>query len=119
MVIERTRNDAVETRYYISSRAHKEHERMLFDAVRNHWGIENKIHYPRDVTYNEDHCRIRKPTHARVMCSLRNLALSLYQLQNKVFPNYRFKSNPAMHEYFAASAQRLFQWMTQCKRFLL
>jgi hypothetical protein len=118
-VIERTRNDAVETRYYISSRHYPGNERKLFDAVRNHWGIENKIHYPRDVTYNEDHCRIRTPHHARVMCSLRNLAISLYQLQDKVFSNYRFKSNPAMHEYFASSSRQLFQWMTQCKCFLL
>jgi predicted transposase YbfD/YdcC len=38
------------------------------EAVRNHWGIENRSHYVRDVTFGEDASRIRiKLTHfARV-----------------------------------------------------
>ena len=33
-------------------------------AVRNHWGIENRSHYVRDVTFGEDKSRTRiKPTH--------------------------------------------------------
>jgi predicted transposase YbfD/YdcC len=34
------------------------------EAVRNHWGIENRSHYVRDVTFGEDASRTRiKPTH--------------------------------------------------------
>jgi predicted transposase YbfD/YdcC len=44
--------------------------------VRNHWGIENKLHYVRDVTYGEDHSRVRTSNAPRVMASLRNLAIS-------------------------------------------
>jgi len=29
-------------------------------AIRKHWGIENKLHYTRDVTLREDASRIRK-----------------------------------------------------------
>ena len=29
-------------------------------AIRNHWGIENKSHYTRDVSLSEDASRIRK-----------------------------------------------------------
>ena len=29
-------------------------------AIRKHWGIENKLHYVRDVTFGEDASRIRK-----------------------------------------------------------
>lgn len=47
---------------------------------RNHWCIENGLHYVRDVTFDEDHCRIRKHAGARVMASLRNLAISLLRL---------------------------------------
>jgi predicted transposase YbfD/YdcC len=33
-------------------------------AIRNHWGIENRNHYVRDVTFGEDRSRTRiKPTH--------------------------------------------------------
>jgi predicted transposase YbfD/YdcC len=33
-------------------------------AIRQHWGIENRSHYVRDVTFSEDHSRIRnKPSH--------------------------------------------------------
>lgn len=33
-------------------------------AIRQHWGIENRSHYVRDVTFFEDHSRIRnKPGH--------------------------------------------------------
>lgn len=45
---------------------------------RGHWGIENGNHYRRDVTFDEDHCRIRHPVGARVMATLRSLAISLY-----------------------------------------
>ena len=48
--------------------------------VRRHWGIENKLHYVRDVTYGEDASRVRAGNAPRVMASLRNLAVSLQRL---------------------------------------
>jgi predicted transposase YbfD/YdcC len=48
--------------------------------VRKHWGIENKLHYVRDVTYNEDASRIRTGNAPRVMASFRNLAVSVLRL---------------------------------------
>ena len=34
------------------------------EAIRGHWGIENRNHHVRDVTFLEDHSRIRtKPVH--------------------------------------------------------
>jgi hypothetical protein len=44
--------------------------------VRSHWHIENRLHWVHDVTYNEDHSRVRTGTAARSMASLRNLAIS-------------------------------------------
>lgn len=41
-----------ETRYYISSLLSKP-ERFL-DIIRQHWGIENKLHWVLDVIFNED-----------------------------------------------------------------
>lgn len=48
--------------------------------VRKHWGIENKLHYVRDVTYGEDASRVRTGNAPRVMASLRNLAISRLRL---------------------------------------
>jgi hypothetical protein len=48
--------------------------------VRKHWGIENKLHYVRDVTYGEDDSRVRTGNAPRVMASFRNLAVSLLRL---------------------------------------
>jgi predicted transposase YbfD/YdcC len=44
--------------------------------VRGHWGIENKLHYVRDVTYGEDNSRVRTGNAPQVMASLRNLAIA-------------------------------------------
>ena len=49
----------------------------LLALNRGHWEIENRLHWVRDVTFDEDRCRIRKGAGARVMASLRNLVISL------------------------------------------
>ena len=48
--------------------------------VRSHWEIENKLHWVRDVTYQEDKSLVRAGTAPRVMASLRSLAISLLRL---------------------------------------
>jgi hypothetical protein len=44
----------------------------LEGLVRGHWGIENGLHYRRDVTMGEDQSRIRKGSAPQVMAALRN-----------------------------------------------
>ena len=44
--------------------------------VRGHWGIENRLHWVRDVTYDEDRSQLRTAAAPRVLASLRNLAIS-------------------------------------------
>lgn len=46
-----------ETRYYISSLSATAKE--FSDRIRGYWGVENKVHYVRDVTQQEDSSRIR------------------------------------------------------------
>ena len=45
--------------------------------IRQHWHIENKLHWSLDVTFNEDRCRIRKDHAAANMAALRRLALNM------------------------------------------
>jgi hypothetical protein len=46
--------------------------RRLLELTRGHWGIENGLHYRRDVTLGEDASRIRKGGAPQVMAALRN-----------------------------------------------
>jgi hypothetical protein len=52
----------------------------LLSLNRRPWSIENGLHYVRDMSFDEDRCRIRKHAGAQVMASLRNLAISLLRL---------------------------------------
>jgi hypothetical protein len=42
--------------------------------------VENKLHWVRDVTFDEDRSQIRTGTGPRVMASLRNLAITVLRL---------------------------------------
>lgn len=44
----------------------------LLHLTRGHWGIENGLHYRRDVTMGEDASRVRKGVAPQVMAALRN-----------------------------------------------
>jgi predicted transposase YbfD/YdcC len=48
--------------------------------VRGHWHIENRLHWVRDVTYQEDKSLVRTGNAPRVMATLRSLAVSLLRL---------------------------------------
>lgn len=53
---------------------------QLATWIRGHWGIENRAHWVRDVTFDEDRSRVRTGSGPRVMASLRNLAISLLRI---------------------------------------
>lgn len=52
---------------------------QLADAARGHWGIENRLHWVRDVTLDEDRSQIRTGHGPAVMATLRNLVISLHR----------------------------------------
>jgi hypothetical protein len=54
--------------------------RCLASLVREHWCIENRSHWRRDVRYQEDACRARMGKSAINLAALRNLAISLLNL---------------------------------------
>jgi predicted transposase YbfD/YdcC len=64
-----------ELRYFIGSR--KAGAKIYGDALRNHWGIENKLHWQLDVTFHEDNNRVSKKHAAENLALVRRLALSL------------------------------------------
>jgi predicted transposase YbfD/YdcC len=52
----------------------------LADVIRGHWTIEDRLHWVRDVIYDEDRSQIRTANGPRVMASLRNLAITVLRL---------------------------------------
>lgn len=53
----------------------------LMKLWREHWHIENKLHYVRDVTYKEDKSQVRKGKIPQVMAALRNAAITLMRVE--------------------------------------
>lgn len=78
MVISTTIRDGKEcneVRYYILSKYLS--ARRFAIAVRSHWGIENRLHWQLDVTFQEDQCRIRMGHADANFSILRRTALAL------------------------------------------
>jgi hypothetical protein len=59
----------------------------LNDLARSHWAIENKLHHVRDVTFQEDRCRVRAG--ARPLASLRNAVLNMIRSAGLHVPEAR------------------------------
>ena len=71
------------TRYYISDLTESAFD--FYHRIRGYWGVENKVHYVRDVTQGEDKSRIRTQPLPQILALARNLALNLYR--NSGFDN--------------------------------
>jgi predicted transposase YbfD/YdcC len=70
-----------ETVYAITDlHVHQAKPHQLAAWIRGHWSIENKIHWVRDVTYDEDRSQIRTGTGQQVMAALRNAAIGALRL---------------------------------------
>ena len=50
--------------------------------IRQHWDIENKLHWSLDVTFNEDRCRIRKDHAPENVAAVRHIALNLLRQEH-------------------------------------
>jgi predicted transposase YbfD/YdcC len=64
-----------DVRYYLSSL--RPNAKRFAGAVRGHWGIENRLHWVLDVTFDEDRCRVRRGHGAENHAILRHIALNL------------------------------------------
>ena len=52
----------------------------LLALWRGHWGIENRVHWVRDVTFDEDRSQVRTGSAPQIMAALRNVAISVLRL---------------------------------------
>jgi hypothetical protein len=96
---------SVETVHGITSlNAERADAARLVKLTRGHWGIENGLHYRRDVTLGEDASRVRKGVAPQVMAALRNTII--HALDEIVAPN------------LAAAMRRLSNCFSQALSFL-
>ncbi len=61
-----------ETRYYISSLGKT--AVFMAKAIRQHWGIENGLHWVMDVVFGDDDCRIRKDNAPANFATIKHMA---------------------------------------------
>lgn len=93
IVVERVRhlwNQATrEVQYYLSSLPPD--AGLNGRAIRQHWGIENQVHWTLDVTFGEDQCRIRSFHSPRNFALLRRIALNALNQETTVRRSLRQK----------------------------
>ena len=70
--------------------------RQLLAKIRSYWGIENGLHYRRDVTLREDYTHLTKGRAGQAMACLNNLILGILLSKNK------YRSIPSARRYFNA-----------------
>ena len=82
-----------EARYFISSLPAK--VKRLAGAVRQHWGIENGLHWVLDVAFNEDRMRQRDRNGAENLALLNRLAVSLLRQDKTIKAGVKCKRKAA------------------------
>jgi predicted transposase YbfD/YdcC len=80
--------------------------RLLKD-IRSYWGIENGLHYRRDVTLREDYTRMTKGRAGQVMACLNNLIIGILLSKKK------HATLPAARRFFCAHPEEAFALMTR------
>ncbi len=50
---------------------------LVYCSVRGQWSIENRSHYIRDVTFDEDRSQVRTGNIPQILAALRNTAIGL------------------------------------------
>ena len=78
-----------EKRYYISSLSAE--TGTILHAIRQHWGIENKLHWVLDICFNDDQSRIRKGNAPRNIAIIKKTVLNLLQIIKRIKPRVSLK----------------------------
>lgn len=75
---------------------------MLLEMIRSYWGIENGLHYRRDVTLNEDCTRMTKGNLGQAMACINNLVIGL------LIGNLKYRYLPEARRFFDAHPNKVF-----------
>ena len=73
--------ETIETAYAVTSVArHQADAAALLRWWRNHWHIENRLHWVRDAVFREDQDRVRHPNAGHALAAFRNAAINVLRL---------------------------------------
>jgi predicted transposase YbfD/YdcC len=93
--------ETTEAHYFISSRRMGIHR--YAEVLRNHWGIENNLHWQLDVSFGEDRSRIQDRNAAANFAVLRKLALGLLKRNPEKMSVARKRKKAALDTDFLAA----------------
>ena len=102
ITVQKTGQTGHEIIYGITSlSAEQASPKQLLEMLRSYWGIENGLHYRRDVTLHEDETRFTRDSAAHIMSIINNIVLGLIAKTD-----YQFA--PSARRYFAANLEDAF-----------
>ena len=91
-----------EIRHYLSSAALP--PERLASTIRNHWRVENGLHWVLDVTFREDASRVRERNAVRNLALLRKIALNLVRADGSLKASLKGKrKSAAWDDHFMAT----------------
>ena len=73
--------DYEQKHYYITSRTVPS-ATYYTNKIREHWGIENRSHWVKDVIMNEDGSKIKNQARSKILSSVRCLIKNIFRLNN-------------------------------------
>ena len=71
-----------ETAYFISSLSSTTKASLFNTGIREHWLIENSLHYVKDVTLKEDASKIVTKNSPQNISLLKNIVINLFRKHN-------------------------------------
>ena len=86
-----------EQRYFITSLGDV---KLFQQAVRSHWGIENKLHWRLDVMFREDESRIRRGNGPHNIGVIRHMAMNLLKREKTKISYRRKRIRAALNDDF-------------------
>jgi predicted transposase YbfD/YdcC len=72
---------SVHRRYYITTLPAD--AKRIAHAIRNHWGIENRLHWVLDTSFREDESRVRTSNAPQNLAALRHIAINLIRSEKR------------------------------------
>jgi predicted transposase YbfD/YdcC len=82
-----------EIQFYLSSLSSDSSQ--ISRAIRQHWGVENSLHWVLDVTFNEDACRVRSLHAPHNLALVRRFALNILNCEHTFKGSLKQKSKRA------------------------
>lgn len=93
-------------KYYLSSL--KPNAKSLMQQIRQHWSVENNLHWSLDVAFNEDKSRLKNKNAAANLAAIRRFALAL--IKNAKCSKHSVKTQRLKAAWDDQFLEQLFQY---------